>query len=63
MGNTNKIDCLQCKHFAVTWEPKQPKACKLHGFKSAGLPSVTVFHSSGAECMGFVRKDARKGKQ
>ena len=52
----NRIDCLKCKHFAVTWEPKHPKSCKLYGFKSTTLPSVAVFKSTGSECLGFEKK-------
>ena len=58
MTDDNKVNCYHCKHFAVTWEPKLPKACKLFGFKSAHLPSTTVYQSTGSECMGFEKKSA-----
>ena len=58
----NRINCLQCAHFMVTWEPKFPKACRLFGFKSAGLPSVAVYESTGAACMGFAKKEVEKRK-
>lgn len=60
--NTNKINCYQCKHFVVTWEPKFPRACKFFGFKTANLPSSSVHTASGIECLGFVRKDSKKEK-
>jgi len=47
---------MQCIHFAVSWDPNFPKACKLFGFKSAGVPSVSVQRDSGAPCRGFVKK-------
>ncbi|MCL1821050.1 MAG: uracil-DNA glycosylase [Oscillospiraceae bacterium] len=50
------VDCLKCKYYAVTWEPKQPKACKLFGFKSAQMPSTVVYSSTGSACMGFEAK-------
>ncbi|MCL1983096.1 MAG: uracil-DNA glycosylase [Clostridiales bacterium] len=56
-GNVN---CFQCIHFAVTWEPQHPKSCKLFGFKSAALPSVTVYESTGSVCLGFEKKEAHK---
>jgi len=55
-----KVDCFQCVHFAITWEPKHPRSCKLFGFKSAQLPSVAVLKSSGAPCEGFERKTNEK---
>ena len=54
---SNKIDCLKCKYYFVTWDPKYPRACKLYGFRSVSIPSVEVYKASGEECAGFVRKD------
>ncbi|MDR0222011.1 MAG: uracil-DNA glycosylase [Oscillospiraceae bacterium] len=54
--DSEKANCYQCKHFGVSWDYKFPKACKLFGFKSARLPSVTVHESSGAACFGFEKK-------
>ena len=54
-------NCFQCAHFTITWDTKHPRACKLFGFKMAGLPSAMVFRSTGAECIAFVKKkDAGK---
>ncbi len=58
-GKGRKIDCFQCLYFAVTWDANFPRACKLHGFKSAGMPSMTVFKASGAKCMGFKPKEKK----
>jgi len=54
------INCMQCVHFAVSWDPKFPKTCKLFGFKSAGMPSVSVWRDSGSPCHGFQKKAAPK---
>ena len=59
--DNNKVNCFQCAHFAVSWEPRMPRACKLFGFKSASLPSVAVYESTGEECMGFEPKGPGKG--
>lgn len=59
--NTNKVDCFQCKHFAVSWDANLPRACKLFGFKSLGMPSVVVYQSTGEECVGFEKKDIKQG--
>ena len=55
-----KIDCLQCKHFVITWNPKFPKACKLYGFKSIYYPSSEVLKATGEECIGFEIKPQRQ---
>jgi hypothetical protein len=52
----NKINCFHCVHFVTTWEPKHPKGCTLFGIKSAQLPSVIVFNSTGEPCNGFKEK-------
>lgn len=62
-NNKNIVDCFQYINFFVTWEPKFPRGCKLFGFKSARLPSVKVYESTGVACMGFEKKDARNKKQ
>ena len=55
-GDNTRIDCFQCKHFAVSWDPSFPRSCKLFGFKTMQMPSVTVSASSGTPCEGFERK-------
>jgi len=54
--NPSNVNCFQCIHFAVTWEPQHPKSCKLFGFKSAVLPSVAVYESTGSVCLGYEKK-------
>ena len=57
---SEKVNCFQCKFFAISWDPKFPRLCKLHGFKTARVPSVAVFESSGYECEGFVKKEPKR---
>ena len=59
-NNPNKINCLQCVYFTVTWDPKYPRSCKLYGFKTSDMPSATVYKSSGLPCDGFVKKPGKK---
>jgi hypothetical protein len=59
----NKINCFHCVHFTITWDTKFPKACKAFGFKTAGMPSVTVFQSTGSDCMAFALKQGIKERQ
>lgn len=63
--NTPKINdqeeapiCWQCRHFAVSWDPKLPYSCRLMGFKSRILPAIEVLRADGLRCQGFMRKPA-----
>ncbi len=51
-----RINCRDCQFFYVTWQVSTPYGCKAHGFKSAQLPSLVVFASSGEHCLLFRRK-------
>ena len=51
-------NCWQCRHFAVSWDPKLPYICKLMGFKSRILPAIEVLRADGLRCQGFMRKPA-----
>jgi hypothetical protein len=55
------VDCTKCKHFYVTWDRNHPKGCKVMGFKGVGMPSTTVYKSSGIECLRFEAK--KKGNR
>ena len=52
-----KVDCLKCKHFYVTWDEKLPRGCRAMGFKSKEMPLMVVRQASGRECLGFERKE------
>jgi hypothetical protein len=56
MSETQRVDCMKCRHFYVTWDTKFPKGCKAFGFKSQTMPSITVLSSSGKPCMNFELK-------
>nr|WP_225434239.1 uracil-DNA glycosylase [Peribacillus tepidiphilus] len=51
-----RINCMKCIHFYVTWDPKFPKGCRAFQFKTASMPSLAVFQSSGQACMKFEEK-------
>lgn len=55
------VNCFQCCHFYVTWDPKHPRGCKAYGFKTRELPSAVVMRSSGMECMKFEPKKGSGG--
>ena len=49
-------NCYQCRHFAVSWDPKLPYQCQLMGFKSRALPALEVLRADGRFCTGFAAK-------
>jgi len=49
-------NCFQCKHFAISWQPSAPYACRLLGFKSRVLPAIEVMRIDGRMCLGFTAK-------
>ncbi len=55
-------DCLGCRHFFITYQPRQPRGCRAYGFKSHQMPSRVVLASSGKPCQLFAPKSAGKGK-
>ncbi|MCL2080566.1 MAG: uracil-DNA glycosylase [Oscillospiraceae bacterium] len=61
-GDEGKVNCLQCVHFAVSWDPKHPRMCKLFGFKTAHMPSESVYRDSGRPCLGFSQKPQQKSR-
>lgn len=55
-GARKKIDCRACGNFYITWDKDMPYGCKAHAFKSARIPSVVVFQSSGMDCLLYSPK-------
>ncbi|KJS20113.1 MAG: uracil-DNA glycosylase [Clostridiaceae bacterium BRH_c20a] len=53
----NRVNCLKCQFFYITWEKKFPRGCKAHGFKTAQNPSTLVLRSSGTKCLYFKQKE------
>ncbi|MCX8128711.1 MAG: uracil-DNA glycosylase [Clostridia bacterium] len=55
--NPENVNCIKCQYFYVTWDKHFPKGCKLFGFKSRNMPSVTVMESTGSKCSNFILKN------
>ncbi|MBU0721322.1 uracil-DNA glycosylase [bacterium] len=55
-----RINCRRCAYYFVTWEAGKPHGCRAYGFKSAQIPSLVVFQSSGIECSLFQEKNSKK---
>jgi hypothetical protein len=56
MKESQRIDCMKCRHFYITWDAKFPRGCKAFGFKTQTMPSLHVLSSSGKSCMNFEPK-------
>jgi hypothetical protein len=48
-----RIACMRCKHYQVTFDPAAPRGCKLYQFKSTIMPYVLVKQSTGSACPSF----------
>ena len=51
-----RINCMTCKYYYVTWDPNFPKGCKAFGFKTRNLPSIEVKKASGEDCLKYEKK-------
>lgn len=54
----SKVNCFQCEHFYVTWDPKFPRGCRAFGFKTAQIPSAQVLQASGKQCLQYSKKSS-----
>jgi len=53
-----KIGCLKCRHFYVTWDKSFPKGFEAMRFKLGKMPSFVVYEASGTACLRFAKKEA-----
>jgi hypothetical protein len=51
-----RIPCMKCKHYQVTFDPTAPRGCKLYNFKGATMPYVMVKQASGKDCTEFSER-------
>lgn len=56
MGTQRQINCLACRYFYITYEPRNPYGCKALAFKSKDMPCRVVYVSSGMQCQSFAQK-------
>ncbi|MBF0461108.1 MAG: hypothetical protein HQL87_06915 [Magnetococcales bacterium] len=60
---TGGIDCRNCCHFQVTWDPGFPRGCRAMGFKTSQWPCMEVLRSSGEPCLKFQVKVRQEQSQ
>jgi hypothetical protein len=51
-----KINCLKCEYYKVTWNPKKPHECKAYNFKSKYFPNLILLRETGIACQYFKLK-------
>jgi hypothetical protein len=51
-----RIPCMKCKHYMVTFDPNAPRGCKLFNFKGVTMPYVMVKQATGHDCSHFEEK-------
>lgn len=56
------INCRNCIHFQITWDPNRPYGCRVMGFKTRRLPCMLVKQNSGMDCQAFQAKPPQKKK-
>ena len=49
-------NCWQCQHFAISYVPSMPYACRAMGFQSQALPALEVLRADGQFCKLFLAK-------
>ncbi len=59
----DRINCFNCKHYYVTWDPQASKGCKAHNFKTNDMPNMIVKHSSGQDCLCYELKLHKRSKK
>ena len=57
---TAKVNCLACRHFFITYNPRFPYGCRAASFKSRFLPAQEMFRNSGLMCQLFEEKDRER---
>ena len=55
-------NCLRCRYFSVSWDPRFPRACRVFGIKSRELPSRVVYRNTGRHCPSFDPAPAHRDR-
>ncbi|MDR1920747.1 MAG: uracil-DNA glycosylase [Candidatus Adiutrix sp.] len=62
MGFGTKVNCRLCRHYYITWDPRNPNGCRAMGFKARLMPSTHVVKTSGFACVLFEPRPRAKGR-
>lgn len=58
----DKPNCMNCKHYHITWDQRAPRGCKLYGIKAQTMPSQIVKMAGSGECQGYETKPKKEEK-
>ncbi len=56
MAASERPNCMQCRHFFITWLGDFPRGCRAYRFRSPEYPSIVVLRESGLGCQLFERR-------
>jgi hypothetical protein len=57
------MNCINCKHFFVTWESRFPYGCNAYEIKSKTAPNLQVLENTGLACLLFEFKQSEASDQ
>jgi hypothetical protein len=57
------MNCINCKHFFVTWESRFPYGCNAYEIKSKTAPNLQVLENTGLACLLFEFKQSESSDQ
>lgn len=58
------VNCMKCKHFYITHDPKIPRGCRVYQIQTQGIPSQIVKRANqGQECIGFKPKENQQNNK
>ncbi|MGE5677485.1 MAG: uracil-DNA glycosylase [Pseudomonadota bacterium] len=55
-GINEKVNCISCIYYYITWDNNFPKGCKLFEIKSRRMPSDVVREATGESCRNYAEK-------
>ncbi|HYF82726.1 MAG TPA: uracil-DNA glycosylase [Clostridia bacterium] len=56
----DRVNCITCTHYYVTWDRSFPNGCRLFEFETGKLPSQLVQESTGDSCKNHIEKKKNK---
>jgi hypothetical protein len=57
------MNCINCKHFFVTWESRFPYGCNAYEINSKTAPNLQVLENTGLACLLFEFKQSESSDQ
>jgi hypothetical protein len=55
-----KVLCLRCRHYFVTWDKNHPHGCKAFKLKSAVLPYYDIQLVSNMNCLKYEARPEKR---